>query len=189
MRVPVQVSFRGIPISDEIEARCVKEAEKLERYAQRITSCRVVIAAPHHRQMSGNVYEIRVDVTLPGFEIIANRTPPAHRASENVDIALREAFDSARRQLEDAVRRQRGAVKMHSPPGHGRVARLVPEEAHGFLECPDGHEVYFHAHSVSGAKFEDLAVGTQVRFLEERGDDGPQATSVTPVGRHGHLSP
>ena len=110
-----------------------------------------------------------------------------HTDYRDVDIAIRDAFDEARRQLEDYARRQRGQVKAHEPASHARVARLFPEAGYGFLETPDGREVYFHRNSVLGANFEDLEVGTEVRFVEELGDKGPQASTVTPVGRHSHL--
>jgi cold shock CspA family protein len=188
MQVPVQVSFRGIPVSDDIEAACLREAEKLERYAQRITSCRVVVSAPHHHHVSGNLYEIKIDVTIPGIEIVVSRIPPEHKKNEKIALALREAFDTARRRLEDAVRKQSGAVKAHGTPAHGRIARLSPEQDHGFIESSDGRDVYFHANSVSKGGIGRLEVGTQVRFVEEQGINGPQATTVKCVGKRHHLS-
>lgn len=189
MQIPMQVSFHGLPVSDEIEAACWKEAKKLERYADRITSCRVVVSAPHHHHATGNLYEIKIDVTLPGIEIIASRTPPDHAKGEKIELALREAFDTARRRIEDAVRKQSGAVKAHETPAHGRVVRLFSEQDYGFIETADNRDVYFHRNSVSKDGFKELVVGDQVRFSEEPGASGPQATSVSRVGRHHHLSP
>jgi len=176
-------------MSDEIEAACWKEAEKLERYAERITSCRIVVSAPHHHHVTGNLYEIKIDITLPGIEVVATRTPPAHAKSEKIELAVREAFDTARRRLEDAVRKQSGAVKAHEVPLHGRIARVFPQESYGFIETSDGRDIYFHKNSLPKGEFEALALGEQVRFVEEQGANGPQATAVNRVGAHHHLSP
>jgi cold shock CspA family protein len=100
---------------------------------------------------------------------------------------MRDAFDTARRKLEDYVRRRRQAVKAHEVPPHGRVSRLFPQEDYGFIETPDGREIYFHRHSVLHDAFERLQVGAEVTFAEEEGKKGPQASTVRLVGRHHHL--
>ncbi len=183
MQVPVQVTFRDMPVSDAVEALCHKEADKLERFCGRITSCRVVVAESHRRHHKGNLFDIRIDVTIPGGEIVVNREPPEHHRDEDVFVALREAFDRVRRQLDARTERRRGEVKSHEPQPHGRVARLGADGDHGFIETSDGRQVYFHRHSVLNGAFDRLEVGDEVRFVEESGEQGPQATSVTPVGR------
>ena len=109
MQIPVQVTFRHMPVSDGIEERCWKEATKLERYCDRITACRVVIEQPHRRHRQGNLCQIRIDLTVPGAEIVVNREPPEHQVNEDVDVALRAAFDTARRRL--VARRQKSCGK------------------------------------------------------------------------------
>lgn len=189
MGIPVQVSFHEVPVSDEVERVCWREAEKLERYHGRITSCHVLIAQPHRRHRKGNLYDIRVNVVIPGGEVVVNRTPREHASDEKLELAIREAFDTARRRLEDAVRRRRGAVKQHETPTHGRVSRLDALLGSGHITTADGRELYFHRNSVIDGSFEDLEVGAEVRFHEEPGERGPQASSVRPVGRHGHRMP
>jgi ribosomal subunit interface protein len=118
MQIPVQVTFRHMSVSEAVEAQCWKEAAKLERYFDRITACRVVIEQPHRHHRKGNLYQVRVDLTVPGSEIVVTREPPAHAADEDLQVALREAFDTTRRELEDYARRLRGQVKTHEPaPG------------------------------------------------------------------------
>jgi ribosomal subunit interface protein len=189
MQVPVQVTFRDMPLSDAVEAACHREAEKLDRYFDRITSCRVVVAESHHRHQKGNLYEIRVGLTVPGREIVVNREPALHHRDEDIFVALREAFDRVQRQLEDYARRRRGDVKVHEGPPRGRIVRLVPGENCGFLETLEGREIYFHRNSVVNGAFDRLAVGDEVRFEEEAGEQGPQASSVSRVGRHEHAFP
>ena len=101
-------------------------------------------------------------------------------------MAIRDAFDAARRQLEDYARIQRGDVKVHEIPDYGRVIKLMPEEDYGVLQTPDGREIYFHRNSVLEAGFDALEVGSEVRYVEQEGDKGPQASTVHIIGKH-HL--
>ncbi|MHC4989867.1 MAG: HPF/RaiA family ribosome-associated protein [Planctomycetota bacterium] len=181
MQIPVQVTFRDMPVSDALEMACWEEAAKLERYFDRITSCRVTVAAPHRSQTQGNQFEIRVDLTLPGGEVVVSREPPAHQTDEDPYVAVREAFDTTRRRLEDYVRRRRGDVKVHEPTPMGRVTKLFPQEDYGFLETTDGREIYFHRNSVRKSAFDRLRVGSEVQFVETETEQGPKASSLTLV--------
>jgi cold shock CspA family protein len=187
MKLPLQIAFHNMPHDSEIESAIRANAEWLDNYYDRIMSCRVVVDRPHQHHKEGNLYQIRIDLKVPGEELVVKREPGQHTDYKKLDILLRDAFDEMRRQLEDHVRRRRGDVKAHETPSHGRVVRLFPESGYGFLETPEGREVYFHRNSVVDANFEDLTAGTEVRFVEELGDKGPQASSLTPVGRHSHL--
>jgi cold shock CspA family protein len=179
MQVPVQVTFRGMPVSDSIEAACWAEAEKLEKYWDRLTSCRVVVTQSHrHRQ--GNLFEVRIGLTAPGAEIVVNREPPQHHADEDATVAIREAFDTARRRVEDHIRRKRGQVKAHETPARGRVCELDAGAGYGFIETSDGRRIYFHRNAVLDGGFDALAIGSAVRFVEEMGHEGPQASTVVP---------
>jgi len=189
MQTPIQITFRGMPVSEELESACHREVLKLEHFAHGITRCRITIAKPSGRHVSGALYEVRLDITIPGQKIVVTRVPLQHTSNERVDLAVREAFDTARRQVEDAVRKQRGEVKTHETPAHGRIARFFPLERYGFIEASDGRELYFHANSLLKTEFESLSVGDQVRFVLEHGENGPQATSVARVGVHHHLAP
>jgi ribosomal subunit interface protein len=111
MQVPVQVTFRDMPVSDAVEAACWDEAAKLERFFDRITSCRIVVAADHRRHQKGNLFQIRIVLNVPGRELVVNRDPPAHHADEDVYVAIREAFDSTRRQLEEHADRLQQHVR------------------------------------------------------------------------------
>jgi ribosomal subunit interface protein len=182
MQIPMQVSFRGMKPSVAVEDRIRKEVAKLERYSERLTSCRVVVERSQRRHHQGNLFHVRIDLTLPGREVLVKREPAEHHAHEDVYVAIRDAFDAARRRIMDHVRRQRLDVKTHAEATVGRVVRLLPGQDHGFLEAADGHEVYFHRNSVLDGGFDALAVGAEVRFVEEAGDKGPQASTVMPLG-------
>lgn len=185
----LQVTFRNLDPSPAVEAKVRQRARELEQFFDRIVSCRVVIEAPkrHHR---GDLYHIRVDLKIPGKEIVVKRDPPEHHAHEDIYVAVRDCFDAVRRQLEDHVRRRRGDVKAHEIPSHGRVARLIAEGDYGFIEASDGSEVYFHCKAVANGGFEKLTVGDEVRFAlyPGEGEKGPQASMVSLIGKH-HLPP
>ncbi len=190
MQIPLQISFDGSPASIPVESVCRAEVEKLERYSHKITSCRIVISAASHRHVKGTLYEVHIALTLPLRKRIAvTRVPPRHASNEVIELAVREAFDTARRRIEDAVRKQRGSVKEHATPAHGRIARTFPLEQYGFIETSDGRELYFHANSLLGCALDDLEVGYSVRFVEEPGEQGTHATSVARVGKRHHLAP
>jgi cold shock CspA family protein len=188
MQLPLQISFRHVEHSDGIEAIVREKAATLDTFAEHIMSCRVVVELAGKHHLRGNLYGVRIDITLPGGEIVVTREPSQHVEYRNFQVVLRDAFDSARRQLEDYVRRQRRDVKAHEPAPHARVSKLFPKEGYGFLATPDGREIYFHRHSVLLDGFDRLEVGTEVTFAEEEGKKGPQASTVKPVGRHHHLS-
>jgi ribosomal subunit interface protein len=179
MELPLQVTLRDISPSAAVERYIRERAAKLDGFYDRIMSCRVVVEAPvrHHRK--GGPYKVRIDLTVPGDELIVGR-----QADEDLYVATREAFDAMRRRLEDHSRRQRGSVKTDEGPPQARVSRLFPEEGYGFLETPDGTEIYFHRNSVLGTGFDHLEIGTGVRYVMEQGEKGPQASTVTVIGKH-----
>jgi len=176
-----------MPHDAEIESAIRANADWLENYYDRIMSCRVVVDRPHLHHQEGNLYQIRIDLKVPGRELAVKREPSQHADYKDLNIMIRDAFDEARRQLEDYARRQRGEVKARQSQPHARVVRVFPEAGYGFLATPDGREIYFHKNSVIEANFSDLTAGTEVRFVEELGEQGPQASTVTPVGRHSHI--
>lgn len=187
MQLPLQISFRQMEHSPAIEATIREKAARLDTFAGRIMSCRVVVEPAGKHHLHGNQYELHIDITLPGGEVVATREPGEHKEYKDIAIAIRDAFDSAGRQLEDHVRRQRGDVKARSRMAHARVSKLVPTEDYGFLATPEGREIFFHRNSVLNDAFDRLEVGMEVAFAEEEGDRGPQATTVKLVGRHGGL--
>jgi cold shock CspA family protein/ribosome-associated translation inhibitor RaiA len=185
MELPLQITFHKMEPSPEIEAIVREKAERLNKYSYHIMSCRVVIDSPHRHHHKGNQYQVRIDLKLAGSEIAINREPPEHSKDEDIRVALRDAFDSARRQVEDVVRHQRGFVKSHEAPPHARISKLFPQESYGFIETPDGQEIYFHRNSVVNDEFDNLEIGSEVSFASSAGEKGPQASTVKLVGRHG----
>ena len=172
-----------MPPSEAIEAHIREKAAKLDVFSDRIMSCRVVVEAPHRRHHKGKLYHVRIDMTVPGGELVVNREPSKRAAHKDVYVAIRDAFGGARRKLQDYVRRQRGQVKLHEAAPLARVCRLFLKDGFGFLETADEREIYFHKNSVLGGGFAHLEVGSEVYFAEEKGEKGPQASTVKLVGK------
>jgi cold shock CspA family protein/ribosome-associated translation inhibitor RaiA len=178
MRLPLQVSFRNVDPSPVLEARVRELAERLERYSGQIMSCHVTVEAPHQHQHQGMLYDVRIDITVPDREIVVRRSHPRDHAHEDPYVALRDAFRAARRRIQDYERRRYQKVKLHEGLPEGRISELHPAEGYGRIETAGGRLVYFHGHSVLGKPFGALQVGDLVRFAEEQGDRGPQASTV-----------
>ena len=101
MKLPLQITFRNMEPSEAVEARIREKAEKLDRFCDQIMSCRVVFEAHHQHQHQGNLFHVRIDITVPDKEIVISREPGRHQAHEDAYVAIRDAFDAARRQLEN----------------------------------------------------------------------------------------
>lgn len=125
MKLPLQITAHNLEMTDAIEAAVKKKAEKLDQFSDRITSCKVVVECPHRHHKKGVMYNIHIDISVPGAELIVKREP-------NIDlyVALRDAFDAARRQLLEYKDRQSGHVKNHEQlPEEGMEPEAYPEQA------------------------------------------------------------
>ncbi len=173
MRIPLQITFRNIPKSDAIEANINEKAVKLDRFYERIMSCRVVVEESQRRHHQGKLYSVRVDITVPGRELAVSR-----QEHEDVYVAIRDTFDATVRILEEHSNRSQREVKSHEAIPTGRIVRLFPGEAYGFIKTQDNREIYFHRNSVLNEEFGKLKFGSEVTFIEEQGKEGPQAARV-----------
>jgi cold shock CspA family protein len=184
MRIPLQITFRNIPPSRAIELSIRERSGKLDRFSDLIMGCRVVVEARHRRRHQGKLYHVRIDLTVPGDEIMVSREPALRHTHEDIYVAVRDAFDAARRRLEDYARRHRQQVKVHESMPRGRIARLDNAKGCGFIETPDGREIYFHRNSLVNADYDRLEAGDLVWFHEEAGEKGPQASTVHVEGKY-----
>jgi ribosomal subunit interface protein len=166
--------MRDVAHSDALEADIRSRVEKLDQFYPQIMGCRVTVELPGKHKHQGKQFNIRIDLTVPGSEIVVNR-----ERGEDIYVALRDAFDAAKRKLEDYGRKQRGDVKSHQPVERGHIARLVAEEGYGFISTPDGRELYFSRENVTHPMFEHLLPGMAVSFLEEAAAEGLQAKRVS----------
>jgi cold shock CspA family protein len=177
MQIPLQITARNLELSEPEERMIRQAASKLDVFWDRITSCRVVVEIPHRRRRTGLSYNVRLELSVPGDTLAITRRPRA-----GLETAVQEAFDAAQRRLQDEARRTQGRVKLDRTAPRGTVTRLLPFEGYGFITAADGHEIYFDRNSVLGG-FDRLEEGVEVRYSEEPGEKGPQASTVALGGQ------
>lgn len=182
MLLPVQITTRDIDISPAIETHIRDRAEKLNRFYDRISSCRVVIELTQKHKHQGKLFNVRIDLTVPGKEFVVT-----HKYDEDIYVATRDAFDAIERQLEEHARKRHGRVKTHNGVMHGHVTRIVPGEGYGFIEGVDGNEYYFSVTNVHYPNFNQLLVGDSVEYIAVPINDGRQAQHVVRE-RHNHVN-
>jgi ribosomal subunit interface protein len=96
MQTPLQITFRDMPHSDALETHIREKAQKLEQFYPSLIGCRVVVEQVGKHHQHGNPFNIRIDLTVPRAEIVIDR-----QENEDAYVALRDAFDAAKRRLED----------------------------------------------------------------------------------------
>ena len=181
MKIPLQITFQDIPPSEAVEAKIREAAAKLDQFYADIMGCRAVVSSPQKHQQKGKHYHVRLDVSVPGKELVVNREPGNRDAHFDIFVAIRDAFSVMERMLRDYSRQKQGMIKQDIAAPHGRVSKLFPEEGYGFIETMSD-EIYFHRNSVLNNGFAKLKAGTEVRYTEEEGEKGPQASTVEIVG-------
>jgi cold shock CspA family protein/ribosome-associated translation inhibitor RaiA len=186
MKQPLELTFHEVDRSAWVEDYIRKRVARLERIADDIIWCRVALEQPSRSRTTGNYYRVSIELSLPpNKDLVAAK----ERAIEDPQMQLRplikSAFEAMERQIKKTVERRRYDVKTHAEPPHGMVAQLFPRDGYGFIRCSDGRELYFHRRSVLQDGFERLAIGTEVRFVDEPGEEGPQASSVQILSKQG----
>jgi cold shock CspA family protein/ribosome-associated translation inhibitor RaiA len=184
MSLNLQILFRNMDASPSAEAQVRRRAAELEEFSDRISTCRVILETAHRHHRRGKLYQVSIDIAVPGKHVVANRNPGDDHAHEDIHVAIRDAFDAARRQLQDHMRRLEGITKLHEAPTIGHIARLLPDRDYGFLVTSDGAEIYVHRNSVVGGGFDKLKPGDRVRYVvaPDIGEKGAQASTVVPIG-------
>ena len=110
MQIPIQVTFHGMPQSAALDTAIRQHAGKLDRFHPHVISFRAVVEQIARHKQQGKEFQVRLDIKVSGGEIAINRDH-----DEDPFVAVRDAFDAARRKLEDHARRQRGDVKAKPP--------------------------------------------------------------------------
>ena len=185
MSNPIQIVFHGMRASPFLSHKVRGYVSSLiERYP-RVVGVRVVFDRPHRHHRKGNLYSVRVDVRIPGKQLIVSRAPDQHKSHFDMHVALHDAFDELYRELSvlDSRRRANDRLQLENLKlGFGRVVKkfepTIKKAGFGFIQCQDGREIYFNEKSIVNRAFSQVKKGTRVRFKEESGQQGPQASTV-----------
>lgn len=182
----IQITFHQIEHSDAVESRIREKIAKLEKFSDQIISCRVVVESPHRHHHKGKLYNIKIDLAIPGHEILVNHNSRLDHSHEDIYVAIRDSFNEAKRQLQQTIKRQRGRVKSHEVPSHGKVTEIDSENGRGVIETVDGYFIHFNSNSVFNNAFKQLKTGSEVRFVSggEATGEEPWATTVYLIGKH-----
>lgn len=139
-QIPRQVTFRGLSHSPELDGDINARIDGLARFYDGIVRCLVVVEVPHRHQRDGSHVQVRIEVSVPGGgPIVVNREPSTHgrlkdlqeeahhkdaevlETHRHASVAVREAFDTAERRLEDFASGQRGVVRGRGVPEARRL--------------------------------------------------------------------
>jgi cold shock CspA family protein/ribosome-associated translation inhibitor RaiA len=187
MEVPLEITFRHVEKSDDIVRLIREKSAKLEKLCDSLISCRVAVENPHAHQQTGKPFRVRINMRVPpGHDLVVRRESTEGFLHERLPVVITDAFEAAFRQLKKLMDKQQGQVKTH--PEQEKIAfvyRLFPEEDYGFVRTQQGRELYFHRNSVLNNDFDRLEIGTGVRYVDEEGEEGPQATTVQIVNKPG----
>jgi ribosome-associated translation inhibitor RaiA/cold shock CspA family protein len=181
MEEPLEIVFHNLEPSAALEAEIRERFAKLERRYDRLVACRISVEALHKQHRTGNVYEVHIDMLVPGGELVVSKEP--HKAKEryaNPDVytSVRDAFKAAERQLKRFKRQLREDLQPGEPLFQGQVAEMHPEEDWGYLLTKEGALLYFHRNAVLDDSFDDLERGDVVHYIEAMGETGPTAAKV-----------
>ncbi|MEK0082033.1 HPF/RaiA family ribosome-associated protein [Benzoatithermus flavus] len=178
---PLEIVFHNVQPSEAVEAAIRERFAKLEKYYDRLTACRVSVEGLHRQHRTGNIYEVHIDMLVPGAQLVVSKQPQKVKeryANPDIYVSIKEAFDAAERQLKRFKRQLREDVQPQSTMFQGQVAEMHPEQDYGYLLTKEGALLYFNRNAVMDGTFDQLAMGDVVHYVEAMGDTGPTAVKV-----------
>ncbi len=168
----VYIEGQHTDIQPEMREKITQRLEELNAQHEDIIHARVALDKDTHHQQG--VDEVRVTLSLSGKMLTAKKIATTLYEAANA------AFETIERELKEFRNQRRSVVKEPGPRIRGRIARIFRDRGYGFIDTEVYQEVYFHAHAVHGIPFDDLEVGMAMEVEIEAGDNGPQASRITP---------
>ncbi len=202
METAPEIMFKGINRSISTDKLITRGIAKLEQVCNYIINVRVTVEQIQTRHRTDNPYRMLVEISIRDRpDIVVERlSTKVRKPVDNPDqinsrpVRKRNAreealpafiistFDSARRELEKVTDKQRGYVKVHPQQrAQAMVEKIFRDQEYGFLRDLDGQSIYFNRNSVLHDHWEKLKIGTAVRYTQEIGEKGLQASTVEPV--------
>ena len=151
MEIPLDLTVRDMDNNDAIRTKIEQKTQKLATFYEHIEFCKVVVDIPQKHKHQGKLYNIHLELAVPGKKLIANQHP-----NEDLYVAIRDTYAALTRQLEEYVRRQRGDVKFHQEGRvFGKVAQVFPDAGYGFIKSGDDREFFFQRGNMVSAELSD----------------------------------
>lgn len=186
METTPQITYRGLDPRPDITEIINEKLAKLNEVTDRITSARVTVELRKGKGHKGQLYQVAVELEVPGGTVIVNHKPGDLGAHEDLRVAVRDSFNAARRQLrEHMARLDDQHIRPQPERRHGTVIRLFPDEGYGFIENAERDEVFFDRDSVNDNGWAGLDIFSEVAFTQQEGNKGLYAANVTLVSRPG----
>jgi ribosomal subunit interface protein len=182
MEIPMELAFHELETSEFVRAHVRDRVDELQKFHDRIQSVRIAVEAPHRAGDHVIQYRVRVDVRVPGSELVAVSKPSDDSEERQRDAyyAVDDAFDKMETQLRRLAGKLRARRKERPHLMSGVVAALDPAAGTGFIEALDGRELYFENGDIRNAEIGDLEPGDSVRFepRDESGSPRPRVDYV-----------
>ena len=181
MDEPLEIVFHNLEHSAAVEAAIRERFAKLAKRYDRLTHCRVSVEALHRQHRTGNLFEVHIDMLVPGAELTVSRQPQKAKeryANPDVYTSIKDAFAAAERQLKRFKRQKREDLQPQAPRFRARVAELNPDGDWGYLLTGEGALLHFHRNAVMGGSFDRLEMGDTVHYVVAEGATGPTAAKV-----------
>ena len=187
MQIAPEIVYHDVERSEWVESYVLERMRRLDKFAQGITRCHVTLTREQGSRQKGNRYSVMVEVRVPPqHDLAIKKEKEIREMRTQLPAVINLAFGAIERQLKKTAELRRYATKdRNDEQPHGIVEQLLAD-GYGFIRTvDDNRQFYFHRNSVLHDDFERLAVGTEVRFSAEEGEQGPQASSVQIVGKPG----
>jgi ribosome-associated translation inhibitor RaiA len=114
MSFPLQITYRHMPSSRFFENRIRELARRFEKFSSHISSCHVLIERPHQSATHGGLFDVHISLSVPGSVIVVRRSHAADPKHADAYVALRDAFNAAKRRLREHERITHGEIKAHA---------------------------------------------------------------------------
>lgn len=185
MQTPLEIAFKHVEQTDELKDLIESKAANLEKFYDGITSCHVYVRAPHRSQRKGNLYEVTIEVRVPGTELVVRGDQNDAVTHEHLPVAIRDAFASMADEIKRWKAERRGEVKTLDTQLQGKVAEIHHDRDFGQIIATDNRLIYFHRNSVVDGSFDEIQPRDTVELVVQtkESDIGPQASTVRPISR------
>ncbi len=187
MQIAPEIVYRDVERSEWVESYVLERMRRLDKFAQGITRCHVTLTREQASRQKGNRYSVMVEVRVPPqHDLAIKKEKEIREMRTQLPAVINLAFAAIERQLKKTAALRRYELKDHNDEQSRGIVEQLLADGYGFIRTvDDNRQFYFHRNSVLHDGFERLAIGTEVRFSAEEGEQGPQASSVQIVGKPG----